>query len=519
MSTIRLRTVVTLAPLFLAVILRADVDLLLRYPTSLKTADTAVARARAWDFTPADIFAISAFSISTATNLSIQSGPADVGVGHCSDGAVWALVIPHEPARLTSPASTNSESLSHIWLRFHPSLLDSFIPPNSVIGPGATNVALAMRLIASHKFRSSFHAGTNALIPDPNDVVVDGDTPERLRRFFVIDCKAKSATYAAAFERQAFRPHPPITPDLAQSAFDQLWDDMDSTYAMFAIRPEVDWEKLRDAFRPRALACQTSDDFADVCAEMLRPLRDLHISLSLAGTDIPVYDRPRPANANPPAHKAILGGLQYAGRLQWAITTDKIGFIGIYGFDDPSIPERFNKALEGMRQTRGLIVDVRWNGGGSERLAQEVAGRFLAKEVVYGYDQFRDGPERTNLTKRFPRTAGPLGPWLYTNSVVVLIGQKCMSSGESFVGMMMGASNVTTMGDHTAGSSGNPQIFDLPLDMKIGIPRWIDYLPDGKPVDEHGFAPQIPFTPSPAGLSGSRDEVLSAALARLRATK
>src|SRR5580700_4317304 len=140
-----------------------------------------------------------------------------------------------------------------------------------------------------------------------------------------------------------------------------------------------------------------------------RPWRDLHVSLSLAGTDIPVFDRPRAANSNPPAHKSILGGLHVAGRLQWAVTADNIGFAAIYGWDDASVPEQFDKALEQMRHTKGLIIDVRWNGGGNERVAQQVAGRFLQKPVVYAYDQFRDGLERTNLTKRFPRKAGPAG--------------------------------------------------------------------------------------------------------------
>jgi hypothetical protein len=495
---------------------RADVDLLQRYPTPLEAGDTAPDRARPWQFAAGDIFQITGFTNEMARNLHVQTGAADLGLGHCADGAVWALVVPHKNGKLSSTATNSEESITHVWLRFHPRLLNVLFPPKSVIGGGSTNLLPVMRAIAAHKFRSSFHAGENALIPKPNDVIIDADTPERLRRFFVVDRGEKTAAYANAFEHQAFRPHPALTSALAEEVFDQIWDAFDTTYAMFVIRPEVDWDRLRDQWRPKALACQTSDAFAVVCAEMLKPLRDLHVSLSLAGTDIPVFDRPRAANSNPPAHKHILGDLHVAGRLQWAVTPDKIGFAAIYGWDDGSVPEQFDKALEQMRDTKGLIVDVRWNGGGNERLAQQVAGRFLQKETVYAYDQFRDGLERTNLTKRFPRKAAPLGPWRYEKPVILLIGQKCMSSGESFVGMMMGASNVTTMGDHTCGSSGNPQVLELPLEMTVGVPRWIDYLPDGTPLDERGFTPQIPFTPPPDGLAGNRDDLLSAALERLR---
>ena len=90
-----------------------------------------------------------------------------------------------------------------------------------------------------------------------------------------------------------------------------------------------------------------------------------------------------------------------------------------------------------------------------------------------------------------------------------------MSSNESFIGMMTGDPEVTTMGDHTCGSSGNPEIVNLPLEMTVSVPKWIDYLPDGTPLDERGFQPQIPFKPEPGAFEGDRDDLLTAALARL----
>src|SRR5207248_11485233 len=59
-----------------------------------------------------------------------------------------------------------------------------------------------------------------------------------------------------------------------------------------------------------------------------------------------------------------------------------IGFIAISGWDDSKIPTECGEALEHMRDTRGLIVDVRLNGGGGEPLAEKFAGRFLEKEFV-----------------------------------------------------------------------------------------------------------------------------------------
>jgi hypothetical protein len=46
--------------------------------------------------------------------------------------------------------------------------------------------------------------------------------------------------------------------------------------------------------------------------------------------------------------------------------------------------------------------------------------------------------------------------------------------------------------------------------------QWIDCLPDGTPLDERGFQPQIPFHPTPGAFDGARDDLLTAALQRLR---
>jgi len=249
----------------------------------------------------------------------------------------------------------------------------------------------------------------------------------------------------------------------------------------------------------------------------LKPLRDLHVWMTLAGVNVPVFNRLRSANSNPSAHRAILGDLKQAGRVQWAITPDKIGFIAIYGWDTaPEIPAQVDEALEQMRGTRGLIIDVRLNGGGDEPTAGKVAGRFLPKEFVYSFSQFRNGPSHTNLTEKYERKVSPRGPWRYNRPVMLLIGQKCMSSNESFIAMMSGDPDITIMGDRTCGSSGNPRIVKLPLDLTVSVPRWIDCLPDGKPLDERGFQPQIPFKPEPDAFEGERDDLLSAALDRLR---
>lgn len=501
-------TATAAAPLY------AQVDLLQRYPTTLTEGDLDAGHARSWDFAESDIFTLTQFRFSVG-NLHIEMGAADVGIGHGKDGALWAAVIPRATSTLASSASKKPESISFLWLRFHPKEINNLFPPATLSGPGDSALISRMRFIASARMRSSCQAGGKPMVPEPKTILMDLDTTNRIRRFYIIDTIAQTGEYANIFEKQALIPPPKITPELAAEAFDKLWNAFDRDYAMFVIRPEVKWDKLREEYRPRALASQSTYEFAGVCAEMLKHLRDLHVWLTMSGQNVPVFNRPRALNANPRADKAILGGLHETGRVAWAVTPNQTGYLAITGLDDDQIPAQCGEAMEHMRNTRGLILDLRLNGGGSEPLAEPVAGRFLEKPFVYGSSQFRNGPAHTNLTGHDKRTVVPHGPWRYDRPVLVLIGQKVMSSAESFVGMMTGDPLAKTMGDHTCGSSGNPEMVQLPLDLIVSVPRWIDYRPDGMALDEVGFEPQIPFHPSPGAFEEDHDDLLTAALARL----
>ncbi len=492
------------------------IDLLKVYPTSLTEAVLTPGKAKPWTFSETNLYHINRFTFDAGPKLSVRAGSAEIGIGHGDDGAVWAIVIPQGEAKLTREGETQPEAIDHIWLRFHPGQINRLFPPETVSAAVNAGLYSRMKQIANFKFTSSYHAGPNAMIPGPEDYIFDIDTQAGARRFFGVNLAQSKAEYVGAF---ASRPMPKVakfSPQEAERAFNQLWQGFDESYAMFALRPEVDWAKQRELYLPKVQGCKSTQEFAEVCAEMLRPLRDLHVWLSVSGVNVPVFNRPRTANANPAAAETILGELKRAGRsLKWAITENQIGYVNIANWSDDSVVAQLDQALEAMRNTRGLIVDVRLNGGGSEPLAAKVAGRFLAMEFVYSYSQYRNGPKHENLTSKYERKVAPRGPWRYDRPVVLLIGQKCMSSNESFVGMMLGDPDLTTMGDHTCGSSGNPKIVELPLEMTVSVPKWIDYRHDGVVLDERGFEPQVRFEAKPGAFEGQRDDLLTAALERL----
>jgi hypothetical protein len=496
---------------------QAGVDLAARYPTTLEAGDTDPGRARAWTFAQDDIYGLTEFKFGIGDQLQIATGAADVGIGHCADGAVWAVIVPRDAATLSSPQG-QQEPITHVWLRFHPREIATLFPPATVHAAGRKELAGLMRRVATVKMNASYQAGGNAMIPPREDMTVDVDVRDGKRRFFVVNTAAKTAEYINAFEARSVPAQKPFDARLAEQAFDKLWKTYDERYAGFVLRPEVDWNALREQYRPQALAACDPDSFAEICARMLRPLRDLHIWVSVDGVPVEVYRRLRPVNANPAAWAVLLGQINSGvGRLAWAVTDDHVGYIFIPEWSNPRLPRACDEVLEQMRGTRGLIVDVRLNGGGDETLAQLVAARFADRAITYGYSQYRDGPGHSDLTDKKPRSIEPRGPWRYDRPVVLLIGQRCMSSNESFVAMMGECPQVTTMGDRTCGSSGNPMMLELGGGITVSLPRWVDLLPDGKPLDERGIEPDIRFEGSPEAFGGQRDDLLSAALAHLRA--
>ncbi len=178
-----------------------SIDLLKRYPTQLTQGDDVPEHARSWDFTTADIFRVSRFGLNVGNDLRVELGPADLGIGHCGDGAVWALFIPRDGGTVGSRIN-NQEAIASIWLRFHPGEIDRLIPPDTVFADGAGALVGPMRMIARVKMISSWQAGGKAMIPEPKDLIVDVDVKAGVRRFFVVDRQARTARYMAVFEKR-----------------------------------------------------------------------------------------------------------------------------------------------------------------------------------------------------------------------------------------------------------------------------------------------------------------------------
>ncbi|MBN2010574.1 hypothetical protein JW960_14605 [candidate division KSB1 bacterium] len=317
----------------------------------------------------------------------------------------------------------------------------------------------------------------------------------------------------------------PVTTDYFP-AFEQVWNDFDQHYSYF-IHKGINWDSLKTVYEPLAKTTHSYRIFMnDVLKEMLTELKDLHVNLfDKNGEYVLLYSRDVDNNYNYDTHfytSYFLDGVtittNHAGGI--GVIDGSIGYIGIgswstsYQDDISEIESIFDARRSEFENYKGFIIDVRMNSGGSDVLAKIIASRFADKTALYEYTKTRKGPDHDDFYNPVARHIVPAGSWQFTKPVVVLIGERCMSSNESFILMMSALDHVTTIGDTTRGSSGNPLLYSLDDGTTYRIPSWVAYKPDMTVLEDTGIFPDITIDASESIIDG-RDMVLEKAIEML----
>jgi hypothetical protein len=329
----------------------------------------------------------------------------------------------------------------------------------------------------------------------------------------------KTGTTDHVFDEPAFQ----FTPETVGAGFDELWKAMDRSYSYFTLKPDVDWAKLRDEYRPKAITAKSADELAVVLKEMLGRLRDGHVwIITPDGKQVGTHQSPASYNGNAKVIFGQMTDVTECGRFANVGKTKPDGFgYFLMKRQSAATPELVAKAvaaIEKLADAPGFVVDLRSANGGSEPLAQEVARLFCGKQVVYAKSKYRDGAGHDEFTRDNPRLLPPAKSGKpYLKPVVCLLGPGCVSSGEGFAKMLAALPHVTTVGLPTRGSSGNPGPVAVGgTGLTVYFSRWVDMLPDGTPVEGKGVPPAVRVE-APADAYKDADPTLAKGLEVLRA--
>jgi hypothetical protein len=331
--------------------------------------------------------------------------------------------------------------------------------------------------------------------------------------------------------------------------YEYFYRAVKENYSFFEEK-QVTWDSLDQVYRPLINDSLSNDSLYTILSTMLFTLRDGHVNLYVNN------DRSRnadwyldyPANFN----KGFLnrqywkGDYQSSGALINTWLPDSIGYVYYESFRASFSKGHLDYVLNRFANAKGLIIDVRENGGGSMRNVFRFVERFIPERTYFGTMQYKSGPGPDEFSVPDSVFVKPLkdyqaiaeakakqekkkkkgkeeeeekkdeeenptdektgsGRWAVADStammldkpIVVLVNRHSYSATNFFSAYMSMLPNVTLVGDQSGGGGGVPVSFELPNGWKFRISATRTYLPDGYNI-EKGIEPDIYQTTGPA---------------------
>lgn len=183
--------------------------------------------------------------------------------------------------------------------------------------------------------------------------------------------------------------------------------------------------------------------------------------------------------------------------VKYEVTADNIGYLRISRFSDSDTVRLAKEAAASFKAkgVKGVVVDLRGNGGGYLDAAQEIAGIWLKGKVVV---QEKRGDEVIDTL----RTNG--SAILEGVPTVVLIDGGSASASEIVAGALHDHKAAQLVGVTSFGKGSVQQILEIGKgQLKVTVAKW--YTPNGKNISKEGIEPDIKVELSDADIAAGRD--------------
>ena len=253
--------------------------------------------------------------------------------------------------------------------------------------------------------------------------------------------------------------------------YDALWKLVDEKYSYLEYK-DIDWDEIYDKYRiMEGPGPTTAFQMYKQLSNMLYELQDGHVNL-FAGFD---YSRNwewflgAPANFNWPVVERYYLGDDYwisGGLKSTKLDGGKYGYIYYSSFS--SSIGYMDQILKRFQTTRGLIIDLRDNGGGSLGNAELLADYIADTRRLTYRMRYKNGPGHNDFSDFKDHYSEPKGIG-YTNPIIILTNRQCYSATSFFVTMAKEFPNVIVLGDTTGGGAGLPVDYILPGGWRVRL--------------------------------------------------
>ncbi len=278
-----------------------------------------------------------------------------------------------------------------------------------------------------------------------------------------------------------------------------LWKIIDEKYC-FVEEKGVDWAAVREQYTDSAKRIDTDEDgwnirLFDLMEQMVNTLHDGHVNIYTAFdiSSCKEWYAGYPENYDAEiVDRYYLQGARYAGGMYYnKIAGDSIGYIRYSSFSSSIGAANMYYVLKSFKDCRGIVLDVRHNGGGDITTAYTLAATFMKHDTLIGYWQHKNGRGHTDFSSLEPihiRQADMPNKWL--RPVVVLQDRHSYSATNSFVNAMRYADNALLLGGVSGGGGGMPMSYELPIGWVVRFSSVKMYDADKQSIEE-GIAPHV----------------------------
>lgn len=326
-----------------------------------------------------------------------------------------------------------------------------------------------------------------------------------------------------------------------QRDFEIFWQTFNDYYVSFDLK-QVDWNDIYQQ-NLAAISSDSSDaELMEVFYQMITPLADSHVhiiseSLGTASVDGKPTRVERLINEYAASHgltlplpadhlqgvnnyieeqltlyqAIILSYVDDGDQIHSAANEQLVWYLvgniaylqinAMHGFSDnaedntaelAALEAGLDRVMEDIRDSDGLIVDVRGNNGGHDFLSMAIASRFVDGARFVFSKQARDGNGTTPLSEVYIE---PRGDLQYLKPVVLLTSNSTVSAAEVFTLMMRSLPQVTLMGESTQGALSDVLDKVLPNGFEFGLSNEFYYSTEGEWFEHTGIPVdiEVPF--------------------------
>lgn len=317
--------------------------------------------------------------------------------------------------------------------------------------------------------------------------------------------------------------------------FEYFWQHVDQYYSFLELRG-VDWQALYQRFRPQVSLATTDDELFVILSEMLKPLKDAHVSLESDGNwfnteniskfyqhvldseqklrDQGLSDEQiqqasqqlfmsylvqKPSEYLTKEEIHVVRDFYDEPLVVWGKTPDNIGLIKLMQVEAfaqenatpaqevNAVKQLMNEVMASLQDTRAMVIDLRYNTGGHDIVSTTIASYFAdIQKVVY-----RKRVENKDATTDWIDIYVTPVESAYLNPVFVVTSQDTISGAETLTLALKAYDHVTQIGEKTQGALSDILPTALPNGWYLTLSNELYVNTLGESFEGEGVPPQV----------------------------